>query len=268
MADPLTTLPIWRIDGEESRRVTDQVVTEEPLSILLNGTPWQVMLRTPGADAALITGLLFGEGLIASAADLVRIESAETAQEDLGNTLNVVLAHDHSPAPVRTGVMNSACGLCGSTLLREICWPRVTGAMLVDPDVLRSLPDQLRSHQELFQATGGIHAAGLFTSQGELLAVAEDVGRHNAVDKVIGLLLQSGLASLPDTILQISGRGGYEILLKAWRAGIPMVAAVGAPSSLAVQVAEQSGITLVGFMRGKKANVYTHPERAGLGVSS
>jgi FdhD protein len=115
----------------------------------------------------------------------------------------------------------------------------------------------------LFDSTGGIHAAGIFTAAGELLALAEDVGRHNAVDKVIGILLAAGVSGLPGTILQISGRGGYEILLKAWKARIPMVAAVGAPSSLAVDMAQRAGITLVGFMRGPKANIYTHPERLG-----
>lgn len=270
MSDPLVTIPIWRLSDSPPQATTDHVVAEEPLQIRINGAPWQTILRTPGADSALLTGLLFAESIISTGNDIVTIASVETAPEDFGNTLDVQLRGDLTCDVTdsgRVGIMTSACGFCGKSLLDSLDLPAVTDPLRIDPHLLAEFPARLREQQELFASTGGIHAAGLFTATGELLALAEDVGRHNAVDKVIGILLMAGLTTLPGTILQISGRGGYEILLKAWKARIPLVAAVGAPSSLAVELARRAGITLVGFMRGLKANVYTHPERLGLGDS-
>jgi len=247
-------------------QASDQVVAEEPLQIRINGAPWQTILRTPGADTALLTGLLFAEGLIQQGVDIDSIVSVETAPEDFGNTLDVRLRPDLECVisdSGRVGIMTAACGFCGKSLLDTLDMPPIEDPLRIDHALLAEFPTRLRQQQELFDSTGGIHAAGIFTAVGELLALAEDVGRHNAVDKVIGILLVAGVNALPGTILQISGRGGYEILLKAWKARIPMVAAVGAPSSLAVDMANRAGITLVGFMRGPKANIYSHPERLG-----
>lgn len=265
MSSALATLTVQRYDGLALQERSDQVVVEEPLEILLNGQPWQATLRTPGADEALVTGLLFAEGVIRSGADILSITPAPQP-EMLGHAVDVHLAPE-TPGPasgaIREGVMASACGWCGRTLIDLLSTQlqplAVTGSFPLA--LLHTLPDQLRSQQVLFDATGGIHAAGIFTWDGELLALAEDAGRHNAVDKVIGLLLHAGLTALPETILQISGRAGYEILQKAWRAGIPAVAAVGAPTSLAVALADRAGITLAGFQRGNRGNLYTHPQR-------
>lgn len=268
MSGPLTAVAIRRLTDGDLNDATDQVATEEPLAVTLAGVPWQTILRTPGADRALLLGLLFAESLIESAEDVLDIRSGETATSDFGNCLDVKLRVPPAVAPMsRVGVRTSACGMCGQTLIDAMSGDILQDPAVVAASMLTNLPGILRERQELFSATGGIHAAGLFTPTGELLALAEDVGRHNAVDKVMGLLLDSGLTSLPGTILQISGRGGYEILQKAWRGRIPIVAAVGAPSSLAVQLADRAGITLVGFMRGERANFYTHPDRIVAGAA-
>ncbi|HVX43371.1 MAG TPA: formate dehydrogenase accessory sulfurtransferase FdhD [Mycobacteriales bacterium] len=249
-------------DSEEWR--PDSVVTEEPLEIRIEAagrtTPVAVTMRTPGDDFALATGLLFSEGVISGRDDLAEIRYCVEGDQ-LYNVVSVAVrtAPDLSSME-RRGTMTSACGVCGKTSLEAL---QVRG---IDPvpaggsierAVLYALPDRLREAQKTFAKTGGLHGAALFTAKGELIGVREDVGRHNAVDKLIGQLILDGVEPDPDRILLVSGRAGYEILQKAAVAGIGVVASVSAPSSLAVELAREFGITLVGFLRGSRANVYS-----------
>lgn len=245
----------------------DRVVVEEPLEIRHGKRSLLVTMRTPGHDLDLVRGLLFTEGLVDSPGDITAVSVCrDVPAEALGNVLVVSLREgarlDESRTP-RAGLMASACGLCGKASLEAIAslaGPVAPGPR-VDPAVLTGLVEALAGHQPVFAATGGLHAAGLFDVRGRLLASAEDVGRHNAVDKVVGQALRFGRLPLHDTILLVSGRAGFEIVQKARRASIPVIASVSAPSSLAVDLAEDGGQTLVGFLRGPRFNVYTGAER-------
>ena len=261
------------LDGETEVRRRDSLVTEEPLEIRLSaGGRTQtvaVTMRTPGNDFELATGFLHAEGLLAGVPQQVSY-CADVERAD--QKFNVVTVETDGPAleaPVRSGIVSSACGVCGSAsldALRERGLCRVADGVTVPVDVLYGLPDALRAAQGVFEVTGGLHGAGLFTADGSLVAAREDVGRHNAVDKLVGWGLLGGRLPLSGTVLMVSGRCGYEIVQKAVAAGIPVVASVSAPSSLAVAVAEDFGLTLVGFLRGRRCNVYAGRERLQLPV--
>ncbi|WP_116246266.1 formate dehydrogenase accessory sulfurtransferase FdhD [Nocardiopsis sp. FIRDI 009] len=257
-------------DGVAGERV-DTLVVEEPLEIRVDGAALTVTMRTPGADFDLATGFLVGEGVVASAEEVAAIRYCAGATEDGVNTYNVL---DVSLAPgvprpdaslERNFYTTSSCGLCGKASLDAVRtrarWPVEGDGLRVSARTLALLPDRLRSAQRVFDRTGGLHAAGLFTADGEPLAVREDVGRHNAVDKLVGWALQDDRLPLRETVLMVSGRASFELTQKAWMAGIPALAAVSAPSSLAVDLAAEAGMTLVGFLRGSSMNVYAGRHR-------
>ncbi len=252
----------------------DAVVTEEPLQLMLEGKPLSVVMRTPGNDLELCLGLMFAEGILRTLADVSLVHiSAEAGEVERGmrvesdlvesNQVDVRFAREPRRKPERSMLSSSACGVCGTVLIEDL---RRDLAVLphgpeVDPSVLPGLVDILRSGQDVFDRTGGLHAAGLFSATGNVQCVREDVGRHNAVDKVVGRALLDGKLPAASSVLVVSGRAGYEIVQKSISAGIPVLAAVGAPSSLAVALAREFNQTLVGFLRGDRFNVYAAPER-------
>jgi FdhD protein len=248
----------------------DFVAVEEPMEVRVNGESFAVIMRTPGHDRDLTAGFLLAEDVIHSVDEIGVIEYCDdTTEEGRGNTMNVVVtggAVDRLAARVadrRQVTMNSSCGLCGRRSIESL-QSRVTavrGEWQVGGDVIASLPDRLRASQAAFESTGGIHAAGLFDRAGALQESAEDVGRHNAVDKIIGRTLLQGIHPLDGSILLVSGRTSFELVQKALLGGVPLIAAVSAPSSLAIDLAERSGITLCGFVRGPHFNIYAHPHR-------
>ncbi|MCH6163457.1 formate dehydrogenase accessory sulfurtransferase FdhD [Streptomyces marispadix] len=269
-------------DGAVSTR-PDTLVAEEPLEIRLNGKPLAITMRTPGDDFALAAGFLVSEGVLGSAEELANIVYCAGATDEGRNTYNVVDVRLAPGVPVpdialeRNVYTTSSCGLCGKASLDAVrttarwgiedpqdpddpAGPRVR----LEPSVLSSLPDTLRASQRVFERTGGLHAAALFTAEGELLDVREDVGRHNAVDKLVGRALQQGALPLREAVLMVSGRASFELAQKAVMAGIPVLAAVSAPSSLAVDLAAETGLTLVGFLRGSSMNVYAGEHRLAL----
>ncbi len=247
---------------------------EEPLEIRIAGAPFTVTMRTPGDDFDLAAGFLVGEGLIRGGADLRRIgygPGVDAAGMATYNIVDVTLADGvpgPDPATARRVYTSSSCGICGTSSIEEVTKQsrfRVADDPLTVPlDALLALPDLLRARQELFRRTGGVHAAGLFTvgQQGpELLWLREDVGRHNAVDKVIGRAAMHGRLPLRGTVLQVSGRASFELVQKASMAGIPVLSAVSAPSALAAELADEVGMTLAGFSRGSSINLYSRPDR-------
>lgn len=265
-------------DGAVSARA-DTLVGEEPLEIRVNGSPLAVTMRTPGDDFALAAGFLVSEGVLADAAELATIAyCAGATTDDAGgrsNTYNVLDVRLAAGVPepdagvARNVYTTSSCGLCGKASLEAVRttarWPLpLTGGPRLTPEVLAALPDRLRAAQRVFARTGGLHAAALFAADGELLDVREDVGRHNAVDKVVGRALRDGRLPLAETVLLVSGRASFELAQKAVMAGVPVLAAVSAPSSLAVDLAQEAGLTLVGFLRGASMNVYAGAERLAL----
>ncbi|MFE0426019.1 formate dehydrogenase accessory sulfurtransferase FdhD [Streptomyces sp. NPDC058953] len=259
-------------DGVVSTR-PDTLVAEEPLEIRLNGEPLAITMRTPtGDDFALATGFLVSEGVIGAAGDVTRVLYCAGATAEGVNTYNVVDVKLAPGVPLpdfqlrRNVYTTSSCGLCGKASLDAVRtrtrFPIADGPRgWLTPALLAGLPDRLRAAQRVFDATGGLHAAGLFSETGELLDVREDVGRHNAVDKLVGRALRNDGLPLSRTILLVSGRASFELVQKAVMAGIPALAAVSAPSSLAVDLAAESGLTLVGFLRGERMNIYTGTER-------
>lgn len=253
----------------------DTLVAEEPLEIRLNGKPLAITMRTPGDDFALALGFLVSEGVLARAEDLRAVTYCEGAAEDGTNTYNVVNVQLAAGVPVpditleRNVYTTSSCGLCGKASLDAVRTATRFPGTAADParipaDLLGRLPDRLRAAQKVFDRTGGLHAAGLFTAEGELVDVREDVGRHNAVDKIVGRALQAGRLPLAGAVLLVSGRASFELAQKAVMAGIPVLAAVSAPSSLAVDLAQEAGLTLVGFLRGQDMNIYAGEERITL----
>jgi FdhD protein len=256
-------------DGVRSER-TDTLAAEEPLEIRVQGPgqdqmPVAVTMRTPGGDFELAVGFLFTEGLIAPG-DVRRVAYCDTmpGEDQHYNVVSVTLGHPFDAERVRRNFFaTSSCGVCGKAALEDVevrCAPVADGP-IVSQDVLLGMPDALRGAQKVFARTGGLHAAGLFEATGRLVTAREDVGRHNAVDKVIGELALAGRVPLSEHVLQVSGRLSFEIVQKAAVAGIPIVSAVSAPSSLAVEAGERFGITLLGFVREGRLNVYTRPER-------
>jgi len=252
----------------------DAVVTEEPLQLMLDGEPLSVVMRTPGNDIELALGLMYAEGILRSLDDVrelrISAESGETenavrVDASLVESNQVDVHFERAPRrkPERSMLSSSACGVCGAVLIEDLrrdlavlpAGPHVSAAMLP------GLVDVLRSGQGVFERTGGLHAAGLFSPSGELICLREDVGRHNAVDKVVGRQLLDGRLPARETALVVSGRAGYEIVQKSITAGMPLLAAVGAPSSLAVALSREFNQTLVGFLRGRRFNVYAAPDR-------
>jgi len=260
----------WQ-DGEWSS-ADDRLAGEEPLQLSLGGAPLSIVMRTPGHDVELALGLLWAEGVIRSLSDVASMRVSAEAEEaapfvvgDLveSNLVDVYLRGAPARLVERSFLSSSACGVCGATTVESLA---LDFAVLPDGPVfaaglLPRLIDSLRSQQRVFDQTGGLHAAGLFAATGEPVVVREDVGRHNAVDKVVGRALIDGRVPARECVLAVSGRGGYEIVQKAVAAGIPVVAAVGAPSSLAVQTARRFNLTLAGFVRGGRFNVYSAPDR-------
>lgn len=252
----------------------DFLATEEPLGIRVDGTALTMTMRTPGDDIELAAGFLVSEAMVRSPADITGIRRCDGAScghggdhDGLGNIADVSLAPgvDVTTGARRNFMTTSACGVCGKASIEDICvLPHAAlpgDQTRFSPAVLASLPGRLREAQRVFSRTGGLHAAGLFTAAGEVVVVREDVGRHNAVDKIVGWALLSGRLPLSGCALLVSGRASFELAEKAVLAGIPLLAAVSAPSSLAVSLAERAGLTLVGFLRGPSMNVYAGAER-------
>jgi FdhD protein len=264
--------------GRESVVECDDVATEEPLEIRLgfardDGTRTEasisITMRTPGADDELALGFLFGEGIITSIADVELVRPCgPPAANGLINVLRVELAGDVRPDVDRLErhfYTTSSCGVCGKASLEAVAvhgrYAIAESTFAIEGSVLETLPDRLLKEQSVFGKTGGIHASGLIDAHGSILCVREDVGRHNALDKLIGSQLQAGAVPLFDRAILVSGRASFELLQKAMVAGCPLVAAVGAPSSLAVELADEFDMTLVGFLRPDRFNVYTNPHR-------
>lgn len=262
---------IWVMENSQLIRKKDILATEEPLEILLRAGEEQktiaITMRTPGNDYDLAAGFLHNEGIIHSKNDFVNMTYCVDGNQQEYNSLRVQLTTDTFPELhqlERHFFTNSACGVCGTTYLDDLSErniPAIPAGPVVDPALITSLPDKLRGAQDLFESTGGLHAAALFDLDGNLLAVREDVGRHNALDKLIGWGLLNEQLPFHNKVLMVSGRASYELLQKSFVAGVPIFCAVSAPSSLAMEVAQRFGITLVGFLRGKRFNIYTGIER-------
>lgn len=277
-AGPATvSAPVQRIDGAATDSVDDVLAIEEPLEIRLGyisdgrrtHRSVSVTMRTPGHDLELAAGFLFTEGIVAHAADLESLKPC--GRPDPAGRHNVVRAELKGDVAVdlarleRHFYTSSSCGVCGKTSIEavQVCARRriTKGTPVIDAELFHHLPEKLRQAQSVFERTGGLHGAALFDTDGELLCVREDVGRHNAVDKLIGAQFLAAKIPLSQQILLLSGRASFELIQKAMMAGIPIVAAVGAPSSLAVQLARDSDMTLVGFLRAGRFNVYAGSER-------
>jgi FdhD protein len=262
----LTQVSEW--DDGHLRRKDDCLAAEEPLEIRIGAEPLSVTMRTPGHDRELAAGFLFTEGLIQHRGQILKLETAEPQNgTNRGNVIEAELAPEVAPdfaKMKRHFFAASSCGICGKASIDSIR-SRLLAApnpdFRLDAELLITLPDVLRSSQDVFQRTGGLHAAALFDSTGKLLVLREDIGRHNAVDKVIGWALLEGRVPLSDSVLLVSGRGGFEIVQKAIVAGVPVVASVSAPSSLAVQLARELHLTLIGFLRGRRFVIYAGEER-------
>ncbi len=269
-----TRVRVWTVDGEQTREHADQLATEEPLEIrLLAGgerATVAVTMRTPGADFALAAGFLFSEGVIAHREEIRRITycvDPEVDAEQRYNIVNVELRAETLP-PLATldrhFLTTSACGVCGKASLDALHLRGLTAVPpgpIIDAALITSLPERLRAAQGLFDMTGGLHAAGLFDAAGNLLAAREDVGRHNALDKLVGWALMENKLPLHEHIVLVSGRVSFELVQKCLAAGVPIVCAISAPSSLAVSLAAAFNITLIGFLRGDRFNIYTGRER-------
>ena len=252
----------------------DTLAVEEPLEIRVGGKSLAVTMRTPGDDFDLAAGFLVSEGVVRSTSDIASIRYCAGATADGSNTYNVLdvgLAPGVAPpdpSVERNFYTTSSCGLCGKASLDAVrtvaSWEVASDPLHLDPELVVSFPSKLRAAQKVFDRTGGLHAAGLFDASGALLCLREDVGRHNAVDKVVGWATRTGRLPLTGTALMVSGRASFELVQKAVMAGIPVLTAVSAPSSLAADLAEEMGVTLVGFLRGSSMNVYTGGHRLGL----
>jgi FdhD protein len=264
MPESIQHFDVVRFDDAGPTSDIDRIASEVPLEVRLHGQPFSVIMRTPGADADLAAGFLLSESVVGKPDEL---ESIEISREP--NVVDVRLSPERAASVPdllgdrRQVVMNSSCGMCGRRTLEslEIDRPALVVTWSIAHDTIRSLPGIMREAQHAFAETGGLHAAGLFDRQGHLEASAEDVGRHNAVDKLVGRMFLAGRLPLAESLLMVSGRSSFEIVQKAFLAGIPLVAAVSAPSSLAVELARRSGITLLGFVRDGRFNCYAGKER-------
>jgi FdhD protein len=256
----------------------DLLAAEEPLGIRVDGTALTMTMRTPGDDVELAVGFLVGEGIVRGRDDIAAMKVCDGtacghldhSDDEIGNIVDIALAPgvEVAAGARRSFMTTSACGVCGKTSIDDICVlpqaPLSADTTVFEPAVIASLPDRLREAQRVFSSTGGLHAAGLFSSSGELLVAREDVGRHNAVDKIVGWAVLQDKLPLAGCALLVSGRASFELVQKAVLAGIPLLAAVSAPSSLAAELAEEAGLTLIGFLRGQSMNVYTGAHRIAL----
>jgi len=271
MTDSTTRSPVirWRRD-EPPVNGDDDLASEEPMEIRVAGRGVGVTMRTPGDDPAhdeeLALGFLVGEGVIAEQGDVLHVRRCDRSDGDVLDVLVGASVTVDFAALTRHVFASSSCGICGAATIELVRkrFPAVDDGPRVNAEMLLGLVDSLRAAQPAFDRSGGLHAAGLFDASGRLLVAREDIGRHNAVDKIVGHALRRDLLPLRDHLLLVSGRASFEIVQKALAAGIPIVAAVSAPSSLAVDLAEESNITLVGFLRPGRFNVYAHPQRIGL----
>ena len=271
MSELTTSVAILRVRGASAESAHDELIVEEPLELQVQGVSVAVTMRTPGNDEELALGFLLSEGVVASARDVVSIRHCTTAPtpEAEGNVVRVVL-REGLDLPLerlkRNFYASSSCGICGKATIEQALahLPPVTSELRVSTSAIHALGGLLRAEQSAFERTGGVHAAGLFDAMGALGLVREDVGRHNAVDKIAGALLREGLDPASHGLV-VSGRIGFEIVQKAAAIGLPIVVGISAPSSLAVRYAEALGVTVVGFARGGSFNVYAHAARiAGL----
>lgn len=248
-----------RLRDGRATEVVDSLAVEEPLTVRVNGVDTATTMRTPGHDIEIALGWLVSEGIVRTPAQVVGAMACDE------NTVEVRLRDGVAPPEVRLGAGSSACGICGTDRIADVVARRARispdAASVLTPGVVAQLPDRLRRAQSAFDRTGGLHAAGLFTLDGDPVCVREDVGRHNAVDKVVGWALQQDALPASAWLLQVSGRASFELTQKAVMAGVPMLAAVSAPSTLAVDLARDAGLTLVGFSRGDSFNVYAGAER-------
>jgi FdhD protein len=273
MADsraPYRRVRVARVGRAAAGIAEDVAATEEPLEVRLHGRSFAVIMRTPGADRELAAGFLLSESVIRSHDDLGAVEHCRHPDHpEVHNVVDVYLAGEAAAAldarleQRRNILTSSSCGLCGRVTIDSlrVCASPLEGNGRMEWAVAAALPQRLRERQAVFDETGGLHAAALFTLDGACEASAEDVGRHNAVDKVIGAQLLDDRVPLTGRALLVSGRASFEIVQKAWMAGVPIVCAVSAPSSLAIELAEEAGITLLGFVREGGFNLYTHPWR-------
>jgi FdhD protein len=274
--EPIDRVRVRAREGNSETEREDALAVEEPLEIRIRSgaagplSSFVTTMRTPGQDEELAAGLLFAEGVLERRKDLVSLERPADPRVEPELRANVLLAaldpsaYERAAGLGRRTVMGSACGVCGKTSIENVIpadRPALTSRLQVSAELLYSLPERLRERQSLFARTGGLHAAGLFTGDGNLLEIREDIGRHNATDKVVGAFLLHDRLPLSDRVLMVSGRAGFEIVQKAYAAGIPIVASVSAPSSLAVELAQTAGVTLVGFLRERRFNIYANPER-------
>ncbi len=273
---PVENVRVRARQGSEEIEREDHLAVEEPLAIRVRragataAMTFVTTMRTPGSDEELAAGLLFAEGVLENRGELEILERPEDPRMDSALKANVLLAtvgteaFDRAEKLQRGTVMGSACGVCGKTSIENVIptgRPPLTSRLRVSPDLLYALPERMRKCQSIFARTGGLHAAGLFSPDGTLREVREDIGRHNATDKIVGAFFLRDELPLSDGILMVSGRAGFEIVQKAFSAGIPVVASVSAPSSLAVELAETTGLTLVGFLRDQRFNIYSNPGR-------
>jgi len=266
---------VLRLGPSGAHQAPDRLAVEEPLELRVDGNPLSVTMRSPGHDVELAHGFLLTEGVIGAVSDVSTARYCNSVDDSGRNTYNVLdvaLAPGVSPPSVgvaRNFYTTSSCGVCGKASLDAVRLRTrhspATDPVTVSQEMLAQLPDRVRATQRVFESTGGLHAAGLFTvrqdGSADLLVTREDVGRHNAVDKVLGWALLNNHIPAANTVLLVSGRTSFELVQKAVMAGVPVLAAISAPSSLAVDLAEESGLTLVGFLRGPSMNVYTHPHR-------
>jgi FdhD protein len=274
--EPIERTRVVTREGEEQIEREDALAVEEPLEIRIRPSnrgearSFVTTMRTPGNDDELAAGLLFAEGVLESRGDLIGLErpaDPRIAPELRANVMIAVVspeAQARGEKLQRGTVMGSACGVCGKTSIENVipsdARPLVS-SLQIRPEVLFGLPGSLREGQSVFSRTGGLHAAGRFDAEGGSRVLREDIGRHNATDKLVGYFLLRDELPLAGSVLMVSGRAGFEIVQKAYAAGIPVVASVSAPSSLAVELADAGGLTLVGFLRDRRYNVYAHPER-------
>jgi FdhD protein len=270
LLSPFRRVQVTRVGRGSDGRREDFAAAEEPLEVRLHGKSFAVIMRTPGQDRELVAGFLLSEEVIRSFDELGAVEHCRHPDHpDVHNIVDVYLvgeaaARVNATLEQRRNILtSSSCGLCGRLTIESLrCrLTPVESSGTVKADVVAALPRALRARQAIFEETGGLHAAGLFTLDGECRRSAEDVGRHNAVDKVVGAMIFEDSIPLRDHVLAVSGRTSYEIVQKAWFAGVPIVCAVSAPSSLAIELAEEAGITLLGFVRDGGFNLYTHPQR-------
>ena len=273
---PIREVVVTRVGADGVTRTRDVAAAEEPLDVRLHGKSFAVIMRTPGQDRALAAGFLLSERIVRSADDLGAVEHCRHPDQSRAHHVVDVYLRGTAAARVpglleqrRQVIANSSCGVCGRATIDELAadvTPLPAGG-IVHVDVIRALPSRLRQQQAMFEETGGLHGAALFSHAGDLIGSAEDVGRHNAVDKVLGslLLADTGTGSPFSTagILMVSGRVSFEIVQKAWLGGVATVAAVSAPTSLAIELADAAGITLLGFVRDRSLNIYTHTARIG-----